>query len=68
MNRFLSFLGVIALVIAGLWVARLAIGALDDVLWSMTRWMRWRVLPGIMWTIVLGALFYGATQFFGRRG
>lgn len=68
MNRLISVLGTIALIIVGLYVAVIALDIGMEIFESFIEWLRYDVMPGLIW---IGLLAAGAWIIFGlvnRRG
>jgi len=68
MNRLLQVAGTFALIAIGLYfgVAVLNVGV--DILDELFRWLRYRFLPGAIWTVVIGAVLWVLWGLVSRNG
>ncbi|MGB3572982.1 MAG: hypothetical protein WA783_16810 [Phormidesmis sp.] len=68
MDRLISVLGTVALIIVGLYVAVIALDIGMEIFESFIGWLRYDVMPGLIW---IGILIAGAWIILGlvnRRG
>jgi len=68
MNRLISVVGVIALCIIGLYVGRAALYVVWDISRDLWWWMRYDLMPGLIWAAVIGAVLWVGWGLVSRNG
>ncbi len=68
MNRLISVVGVMALCIIGLYVGRAALYVVWDISRDLWWWMRYDLMPGLIWVAVIGAVLWVGWGLAARSG
>ena len=68
MNRFVTALGWMALIVICLYFGRAALFAVWDVFDDLFYWTRWKLLPGLIWAAVIGAVIWVGWGLVSRNG
>lgn len=67
MNTFLKVLGSIALIVIGCWLGVALLQAGLEVTGDLFYWFRRKLLPGLIWAIIIGlGLLFSWRVMFGR--
>lgn len=68
MNRLISVLGTISLIIVGLYIAVIALDIGMEIFESFIEWLRYDVMPGLIWIGLLATAVWIVLGLVNRRG